>query len=68
MIAQDYLEIAEELQEVVWDIEDANDTHTNFSEGRFEELKKLYHKRNTLSTRLKKMSENYMLSPKYYIF
>lgn len=44
MKAQDYLEIAEELQEVVWDIEDANDTHTNFSEGRFEELKKLYHK------------------------
>lgn len=44
MKAQDYLEIAEELQEVVWDIEDANDTHTDFSEGRFEELKKLYHK------------------------
>ena len=44
MIAQDYKEIAEELQEVIWDIEDANDTHTNFSEGRFEELKKLYHK------------------------
>ena len=44
MTAQDYLEIAEELQEVVWDIEDANDTHTNFSEGRFEELKKLYHR------------------------
>ena len=44
MIAQDYLEIAGEVQEVVWDIEDANDTHTNFSEGRFEELKKLYHK------------------------
>lgn len=42
MKAQDYLEIAEELQEVVWDIEDANDTHTDFSEGRFEELKKLY--------------------------
>lgn len=44
MKAQDYLEIAEELQEVVWDIEDANDTHTNFSVDRFEELKKLYHK------------------------
>ena len=44
MKAQDYLEIAEELQEEVWDIEDANDTHTNFSECRFEELKKLYHK------------------------
>lgn len=42
MIAQDYLEIAEELQEVVWDIEDAIDTHTDFSENRFEELKKLY--------------------------
>ena len=44
MKAQDYLEIAEELQEVVWDIEDANDTHTDFSEDRFKELKKLYHK------------------------
>lgn len=44
MNAQDYLEIAEELQEVVWDIEDANYTHTDFSVGRFEELKKLYHK------------------------
>lgn len=44
MKAQDYLEIAEELQEVVWDIEDANDIHTDFSEDRFEELKKLYHK------------------------
>ena len=44
MIPQDYLEVAKELQGIVWDIEDANDTHTDFSEGRFEELKKLYHK------------------------
>ena len=41
MIAQDYKEIAEELQEVIWDIEDANDTHTDFSECRFEKLRKL---------------------------
>ena len=44
MKAVDYKEIAEELQEVVWDIEDANDTHTIFSNDRFEELKKLYNK------------------------
>lgn len=44
MLAQDYKEIADVLREVTWDIEDANDTHTDFSEGRFEELKKLYHK------------------------
>jgi hypothetical protein len=44
MLTQVYSEVAEELQKVVWDIEDANDTHTDFSEGRFEELKKLYHK------------------------
>lgn len=44
MRAEDYKEIAEELQEVVWDIEDANDTHTIFSGDRFEELKRLYNK------------------------
>ena len=41
MIAQDYKEIAEELQEVIWDIEDVNDTHTDFSEDRFHMLRKL---------------------------
>lgn len=54
MNAKDYLEIAEELQEVVWDIEDANDTHTDFSVGRFEELKKIYHKCNILLTEFEK--------------
>lgn len=44
MKAQDYKEIADDLQEVIWDIEDANDTHTIFSGGRFEELKRLYNK------------------------
>ena len=44
MIPQDYLEVAKELQGIVWDIEDANELHTDFSEVRFEELKKLYHK------------------------
>ena len=42
MKAQDYLEITNDLREATWDIEDANDTRTDFSEGRFEELKKLY--------------------------
>lgn len=41
MIPQDYLELAKEVQGVIWDIEDANDTHTDFSEGRFEKLRKL---------------------------
>lgn len=44
MKAQDYLEVAKELQGVVWDIEDANELHIDFSEVRFEKLKKLYHK------------------------
>ena len=44
MKAVDYREIADDLREVIWDIEDANDTHTKFSEDRFEELKKLYNK------------------------
>ena len=44
MNAQDYLEIAEDLREVVWDIKDANDTHTYFSDDRLDELKKLYSK------------------------
>lgn len=44
MIPQDYLEVAKELQGVVWDIEDANELHIDFSEVRFEKLKKLYHK------------------------
>lgn len=54
MKAQDYLEIAEELQEVVWDIEDANDTYTDFSVDRFEELKKLYHKCEMLMVEFEK--------------
>ena len=54
MKAQDYLEIAEELREVVWDIEDANDTYTDFSADRFEELKKLYHKSEMLMAEFEK--------------
>ena len=54
MNAQDYLEIAEELQEVVWDIADANDTNTDFSDDRFEELKILYHKCEMLMAEFKK--------------
>ena len=41
MKPQDYLEVAKELQGVVWDIEDANDTHIDFCEVRFEQLRKL---------------------------
>jgi hypothetical protein len=41
MIAQDYKEIAEELQEVIWDIEDANELHIDFCEDRFHMLEKL---------------------------
>ena len=41
MIAQEYLEIAEELQEVIWDIEDVNELHIDFSEDRFHMLEKL---------------------------
>jgi hypothetical protein len=44
MIPQDYLEVAKELQGIVWDIEDANELHIDFSEIRFEKLKKLYHR------------------------
>lgn len=54
MNAQDYLEITEELQEVVWDIEDANDTHTDFSDDRFDELKKLYHECEMLMAEFEK--------------
>ena len=54
MNAQDYLEIAEEIQEVVWDIEDANDTYTDFSDDRFNELKKLYHKCEILMAEFEK--------------
>ena len=42
MIAQDYKEIAEELQEVTWDIEDARYTDTFFSNDRMVELENLY--------------------------
>lgn len=44
MIPQDYLEVAKELQGIVWDIEDANELQIDFSEIRFEKLKKLYHR------------------------
>lgn len=44
MIPQDYLEITKELQGVIMDIEDANELDIDFSEVRFEKLKKLYHK------------------------
>ena len=42
MKAQDYKEIAEELQEVVWDIEDALDTNSQFSNDRFKQLEKIH--------------------------
>lgn len=42
MKAQDYKEIAEELQEVVWDIEDALDTNSQFSADRLEQLGHLH--------------------------
>ena len=41
MLTQVYSEVAKELQKVIWDIEDANDTHTDFSEDRFHMLRKL---------------------------
>jgi hypothetical protein len=44
MIAQDYKEIADEIQYITWDIEDAIYTDTNFSVDRMEGLKKLHHK------------------------
>lgn len=44
MNAQDYKEIADEIQDVTWDIEDAIYTNTNFSVDRMEGLKKLYQK------------------------
>jgi hypothetical protein len=44
MIAQDYKEIADEIQHITWDIEDAIYTDTNFSVDRMEGLKKLHHK------------------------
>ena len=42
MRAEDYKEIAEELQEVVWDIEDALDTNSQFSHERLEQLEKIH--------------------------
>ena len=41
MRAEDYEEIRELLREATWDIEDALDTNTQFSDDRFEQLKKL---------------------------
>ena len=38
----DYKEIAEELQEVVWDIEDALGTNSQFSDDRLEQLEKIH--------------------------
>ena len=42
MKAQDYKEIAEELQEVVWDIEDALDTNSQFSYDRLKQLEEIH--------------------------
>lgn len=42
MIAQDYKEIADDLQEVTWDIEDARYTDSYFSDDRMRELENLY--------------------------
>lgn len=44
MTALDYKEIAADLREVAWDIEDARYTDIKFSEDRFEALKKLYNR------------------------
>lgn len=42
MRAEDYEEITELLREATWDIEDALDTNNQFSDDRFEQLKKLH--------------------------
>lgn len=42
MKAKDYKEIAEMLQEVVWDVEDALDTNGRFSDDRFEHLEEIH--------------------------
>lgn len=42
MLAQDYKEIADDLREVTWDIEDARYTDTFFSDDRMRELENLY--------------------------
>ena len=44
MKANDYKEIASDLLEVVWDIEDMIDTHSVFTNDRFEFLTDLYEK------------------------
>lgn len=44
MKANDYKEIASNLLEVVWDIEDMLDTHSLFTNDRFESLTDLYEK------------------------
>ena len=47
MKAVDYKEIADDIQEVTWDIEDALDTHNKFSANRWEELCELNKKCTT---------------------
>ena len=42
MKAQDYKEIADDLREVTWDIEDARYTDSYFSDDRMRELESLY--------------------------
>lgn len=42
MMAKDYKEIANDLLEVVWDIEDVLETHSDFTNDRFEGLTELY--------------------------
>jgi hypothetical protein len=42
MKAEDYKEIAEGLQEVVWDIEDALDTNSQFSYDRLKQLEHIH--------------------------
>lgn len=44
MLTRVYSEVAKELQKVVWDIEDANELHIDFSESIYDKLKKLNHK------------------------
>lgn len=41
MKAVNYREIADDLREVIWDIEDALDVHDDFSEDRLEQLEKI---------------------------
>ena len=42
MKAQDYKEIADDLREVTWDIEDARYTDSYFSDDRMRELENLH--------------------------